>query len=517
MVRPILIICIIVLLILELSLALLPPTARDALIYHLAYPKLYLQHGKIFEIPFAFYSYYPMNTELLYMLPLYFGRDNLAALMHMAFGLMTAGLIYYYLKSKIDSTYTLLGALIFLSTPIVIKLSTIPYVDLALAFYSTGALLAFLLWKEGKAVKWLLLAAVFAGLAAGTKYNGLYIPMILAFMTLYASRNDRPLKALLIFASISIAIASPWYVKNAIQTGNPFYPLFFNISFGGLKIPDQPTVPIFLKRQLFYGENWIDIISIPVRVFFQGRDDNMQYFDGVLNPLLLIFLPFAFRIKNQESRYIGAFSLFYFLLVFFTTDMQIRFLLPILPALVILTVTGINRLMEFTKIKVLVMIATASLLSFNFIYLADYFGEKEPLPYITGNVSRDEYLIKHLRGYESNLYINKYLPKDAKILMIYAGDRGYYLDRYYYYNSYLSGQPIKEAFEGSRDGRDIAEKIRRKGITHILMDERLFGEFMENNLNVREKGLYYDFLKGYLKELHTSEGYKLYEILNPAS
>lgn len=516
MVRPILIACILALLILELPIALLPPTARDALIYHLAYPKLYLQHGKIFELPFAFYSYYPMNTELLYMLPLYFGRDNFAALIHMAFGLMTAGLIYSYLRNRIDATYALLGAFIFLSMPIVIKLSTIPYVDLALAFYSTGALLAFLVWKERNGVKWLIFSAAFAGLAAGTKYNGLYVPLILAFMTLYASRNDRPLKALLIFLSISIAVASPWYIKNAIQTGNPFYPLFFNI-FGGLKIPEQPTVPIFLKRQLFYGENWFDMLSIPIRVFFQGRDDDMQYFDGVLNPLFLIFLPFAFRIKSREIGHTGVFSLFYFLLVFFTADMQIRFLLPILPALVILTVIGINRLMGLPKIKLLAVIATASLLSLNLVYFADYFGKKEPLPYITGNVSKDKYLIKHLRGYDATLYINKYLPKDAKVLMIYAGDRGYYLDRNYYYNSYLSGQPMKEALEGSRDAGDVVKKIRGNGITHILLDERLLGEFMGNNLNEIQKGLYYDFLKGHLKELHASDGYKLYEILNTAS
>ncbi|MEK7850936.1 MAG: glycosyltransferase family 39 protein, partial [Deltaproteobacteria bacterium] len=457
-----------------------------------------------------------MNTELIYLLPLYFGRDTLTALIHMAFGLMTAGLIYYYLKSKIDSTYALLGVLVFLSTPIAIKLSTIPYVDLALAFYSTGALLAFLVWKEGKDVKWLLLSAASAGLAAGTKYNGLYVPLILAFMILYASKNDRPLRALLIFISISIAVASPWYIKNVIQTGNPFYPLFFNI-FGGLKIPEQPTVPIFLKRQLFYGENWFDILSIPVRVFFQGRDDDMQHFDGVLNPSLLLFLPFAFHRRYSDTGYLCLFSIFYFLLVFFTADMQIRFLLPILPALVILTVTGINRLMEFSKIKLLVIVAAASLLSLNLVYLANYFVKKEPLPYIAGNVSRDEYLTKHLRGYETILYINSHLPKDSKVLMVYTGDRGYYIDREYYYNSYLSGQPIKEALEGSRDGRDIAKKIRGKGVTHILLDERLLGEFMENNLDVREKGLYYDFSKGNLKELHASEGYKLYEILNPAN
>lgn len=512
MARPILVIGILALIIIELPIALLPPTARDALIYHLAYPKLYLQHGRIFELPFAFYSYYPMNTELLFMIPLYLGKDSLAAIIHMAFGLMTAGLIYYYLKSKIDSAYALLGAFIFLSTPIVIKLSTIPYVDLALGFHSAAAVLALLRWRVDKKTKWLVISGIFSGLALGTKYNGLYISMILAFMCLHMARHERPFNALAIFLSISIVIAFPWYIKNAIQTGNPFAPLFFNV-FGGLKIPEQPTVQILLKRHLFYGENWFDILLVPLRVFFQGRDDDMQHFDGVLNPILLLFLPVAFHRRYSDTGYLGLFSIFYFLLVFFIADMQIRFLLPILPALTILTVIGINRLMGFSKIKALVIVAVAAMLSLNLVYLAVYFGNKEPLPYITGKVSRDEYLIKHLRGYDASLYINKSLPKDAKVLMIYAGDRGYYLNRDYYYNSYLSGQPIKEALDGSRDGRDVAKEIREKGITHILMDERLLGEFMENNLDDKSIALFSRFSVEYLKAIYSSEGYIIYQIL----
>lgn len=510
--RILLLSALLLLILFEIPLALLPPTARDALIYHLAYPKLYLQQGRVFELPFAFYSYYPMNTEILFMVPLYFNKDVLAALIHMAFGLMTAGLIYHYLKSKIDTTYALLGAFIFLSTPIVIKLSTIPYVDLALAFHSMGAVLALLRWKERKEVKWLGVSAVFAGLAAGTKYNGLYVPLILTLMTLHVSENSRPLRAFLIFLSISIAVASPWYIKNAILTGNPLYPLFFNI-FGGLEVPGQPTVPVLLKRHLFYGENWFDILLIPVRVFFQGKDDDMQHFDGVLNPVLAVFLPLAFRDKSADLRYMGLFSVFYFLLVLFTADMQIRFLLPILPLLTIMAVTGIKQMMDFPRAKFIAVIIVVSLLSSNLVYLMDYFKKKEPLPYLAGKVTRKEYLLKHLRGYEAYQYINQTLLAHAKVLMIYTGDRGYYIDRDYYYDSYLSGQPIKGAIEGSKDAVDVAKKIREMGITHILIDERLFGEFMENNLDERQKGLYYDFLKGYLKELHASEGYKLYEVL----
>ena len=56
-------------------LASVPPTSRDALTHHLAVPKLYLQHGGIYEIPWLEFSYYPMNLDLLYMIPLAFGND----------------------------------------------------------------------------------------------------------------------------------------------------------------------------------------------------------------------------------------------------------------------------------------------------------------------------------------------------------------------------------------------------------------------------------------------------------
>lgn len=341
--RILLLSALLLLILVEIPLALIPPTARDALIYHLAYPKLYLQHGRVFELPFAFYSYYPMNTEILFAVPLYFGLDSIAAVVHMVFGLLTSLLIYKFLKIERNRTCAILGALIFLSTPIVIKLSTIPYVDLALAFHSTGAVLALLKWRDSKETKWLILTGIFAGLAAGTKYNGLFIPLLLFFMTLHIAKNSMPLRSSLIFISISAAVASPWYIKNFILTGNPFAPLFFNI-LGGINIPDQPMVPIFLKRHLFYGEGWLDILLIPLRIFFQGQDDNLQYFDGVLNPILLIFLPFAFRSKGAIG-YLGLFSLLYFLLVYFTADMQIGFLLPIIPMLAILSVIGIKALM----------------------------------------------------------------------------------------------------------------------------------------------------------------------------
>ena len=56
-------------------LAWVPPVSRDALTHHLAVPKLYIMHGGMVEIPHVPFSYYPMNLDLLYTIPLYLGTD----------------------------------------------------------------------------------------------------------------------------------------------------------------------------------------------------------------------------------------------------------------------------------------------------------------------------------------------------------------------------------------------------------------------------------------------------------
>ena len=121
-----------------LILCTTPPISKDALIHHLAVPKLFLKHGGIYEIPTMDFSYYPMNLDLLYMVPLYFGNDIIPKFIHFGFAILTAWLLFNYLRRRIDVTYALLGVCFFLSTPIIIKLSINVYVDLGLVFFSTA-------------------------------------------------------------------------------------------------------------------------------------------------------------------------------------------------------------------------------------------------------------------------------------------------------------------------------------------------------------------------------------------
>ena len=136
------------LIMLIIILASVPPVSRDALVHHLAVPKLWIAHGGIYEMPDKVFSYYPMTLDLLYLIPLYLGNDIVPKYIHFAFALATSFLIFNYLKRRLDVNYALLGALLFLSTPIVVKLSMTAYVDLGLVFFSTAALMYTLKWRE---------------------------------------------------------------------------------------------------------------------------------------------------------------------------------------------------------------------------------------------------------------------------------------------------------------------------------------------------------------------------------
>ena len=122
----------------ELLLCLTPPVSRDALIHHLAIPKLWIRHGGWFETPWAQFSYFPMNVDLLYLVSLMFGNDALPALIHLLFGWGTGYLVYRYLRDREGRAWGLLGLLVFASTPMVIRLSVTAYVDLGLLSLREG-------------------------------------------------------------------------------------------------------------------------------------------------------------------------------------------------------------------------------------------------------------------------------------------------------------------------------------------------------------------------------------------
>jgi hypothetical protein len=526
-------------------LASVPPVSRDALTHHLAIPKIWIAHGGMVETPDMIFSYYPMNLDLLYVIPLLFKNDILPKYIHFLFALGTAWLIYYFLRQYINKQFALLGVVLFLSTPIIVKLSVTVYVDLGLIFFSWASLYFFLKWCDRQfRLQYLILSAISCGLALGTKYNGLVLLLTMAFMVPityslkqnqnlsrkeYRQRYRNSIKGLQwtgIFVLIALILFSPWMIRNIIWKQNPIYPLFDrvfnppeqNTQFAGQK-EKQPPKTAFWTRRYVYKESLGETLSIPIRAFFQGQDENPKYFDGKLNPCLLIF-PFIafFNIKdrrlvalNFHRTIFAVFAVIFILFVLFQVDFRIRYMSPAIPALVVLAVFGIKNMVFWVSMQsgIFRMVGTGGvllLIGFTFFYNTNYvygqFNDIRPFDYLLGKVDRDTYISRYRREYPVIRYANQTLPKDARILCLANGNRTYYIDRKVH---------LAEDFFESSNGRflesELIKKLGRYGTTHIIIDKISASNWIRQ-LKPKERAIFENVF-----QKHTKLLFEKYDVL----
>jgi len=538
-------------------LSYVPPVSRDALTHHLAVPKLYLKHGGIYEISELEYSYYPMNFDLLYSIPLYFGNDIIPKYIHFSFALLTAWLIFSYLKKRIDTCYALFGVLLFLSLPVIIKLSITVYVDLGLYYFSTASLVYLLKWIEKDFnIKYLIISAICCGFALGTKYNGLIVLFLLTLFVPFIylrpvkNKTSKQYKAIgysMVFFFTSLIVFSPWMIRNNTWTGNPIYPLYDNlinhdkIVSAKASIIDSDDSAIktsnnifkeykenwgpFAVRKVIYKEKWWETALIPIRVFFQGKDENPKYFDGRLNPYLFFLTFFAFiNFKRQsnklrtEKKIFLTFALLFLLYSFVQTDMRIRYIAPIIPPLVILSVLGLHEIITVINkkysgntralLKGCVFVFLVFLVSLNAFYIIGQFRIVQPMSYIRGKVGRDEYIEKYRPEYAAINYANHNIPANAKILCLFLGNRGYYFDREIAFSFDLVSKVVLQ--EGSSD--KILVDLAKRRITHILVRYDLYNKWLQDNYNNREKEIINKFYEKHTNLIFSKNRHGLYQL-----
>jgi hypothetical protein len=522
---------------------LTPPITRDELIHHLAIPKLWIQKGGFYETSWADFSYYPMAINLLYVIPLYFKNDIVPKFIHMAFGLGTGWLIYSYLRKRYNAIWAMLGPVIFLTTPIVVWLSTSAYIDLGMTFFTTAALLSLIQWRDTGYRKkaWLVLGACAMGIAVGSKYNALIAWFIvnLTMIVMHVRDENRQPSALgygILFFIVSAAVASPWYIKNFMLTGNPFYPLFDSVFktfqnsqdiVGVVKQGSEKIVGegmgFFQFRGYLYNENFWETLAIPVRMFFQGEDNSYQYFQGRLNPILLLFLPVAFLNKTyrKEQFFFLTFCFCFIFLAFFLTAKQVRYILPVLPFLTILAVMGIRNLSDQLNannanvnraIKVCLYLTVTALLIPNAIYLHQHFYKIDPLPYVFGKETRDDFLKRHLIDYEAVQFINQQLPKNAIVYTIYLGRRGYYLEREYRNDPSFGTKIISRLVNSSTNEKEFLNTGKAIGATHIFLRTDLTDQFLRVNFSPEQIDQFIGCANKYWKVLYNKDGFAVWEL-----
>lgn len=513
-----------VILLTEVILGLVPPAARDELTHHLAIPRLYARAGRIIEVPIAPYAYYPMLLDMLYTPWVYWGYDSIPKLVHGLFGFLTGLLLYAYLSRRMNAVYGLLGFFFFVSVPTILRLSHWAYVDLGLTFYSTASLLCLLRWREEKESNpWLVPAALSAGFAVAAKPNGmvawLLLFLLFAFTLMKATERGwgRMGSALALFCCFGLLPFLPWLLKNWLQTGNPLFPLlagFFAVGSGeGETAVGSIGLGIFAKRELLYGESFWQIAALPLRVFFLGRDDSPQYFDGVLSPILILPLPWAFKGKwIEEKRMLMSFALLFLAYALFLVDLRMRYILPIVPPLVVLLVYGVFNIYLRIARPAYLFAGLVFFAGLHLAYLWHYFREVAPVGYLLGQESRDAYLVRALPEYSAFQYINRELPATAKIYLLFVGRRAYYCERDYFHDGGELPGLLLGAIRSAKGPADVDRQLKEKRLTHLLVRDDLLLRFLRDNLTPAQQSVWDGFASSHLKGLFRQSGYSVLQL-----
>ena len=507
-----------IILIASFVLTLTPEIGKDALIYHLAVPKLYLLHHGFYFIPGNAFAGYPLLSEMHYLLALFLQNDILAKAMN--FVILCGILIGMNLFARHvlqNQRFSSLSMVIFASIPSVFAVSHAAYNDLFVTFFTLAAIYSFFRWSEERLTAWLILCGLFSGSAAACKYTALLLTPIGCLGILWLAKRSgngarETFRHLALYAATALIAGSPFYLKNWIVTGNPFYPFFYGIFGGKGWDPDQARLYDLLIQNLGMGRNLLDYLLLPWNLSLRAKMDGIE-FDGILGPIFLLTLPFLAALRHWETPL--RMMLIYVLLTFCfwaSSAQQIRYLIPLFPLLAIVVGAILTGYRNRKVIFGLLLCIVAGSLAFNGYHIAREFIKINPLPVAVGLESRDRFLSRTLPTYPMYRFVNESLPPDARVFLIYMKNFTFLCDRDCYADAMFETHTIQKILREEASPDRVRNRLKADGFTHILYNDLyLLGE--PSPLSAEEKQLFLAFQNSHLHSIRQQGFYRLYRLI----
>jgi hypothetical protein len=226
---------------------------------------------------------------------------------------------------------------------------------------------------------------------------------------------------------------------------------------------------------------------------------------------------------KMEKKILLAFSLLYFAFVFFCTDLRARYFSAIIPPLVILSIYGVKKMLavlsapppqQLKRIGMtFIVVSTFLALLLNSLYIFGQYRVVAPFSYLTGKVSREQYIENYRQEYPAMSYINANLPSNALILFIFLGNRGYYCDRDYVFDMINNKSTLGKLIRSSAEPDMVFLDLRRMGITHLLIHLDIFKRWAKNSFDPRDQALLDRFFEDHLRLIYLKSGVGLFQVM----
>ena len=445
--------------------SMLPAIDFDVLEYHLQGPKEYFQNGRISFLPHNVYTNMPFGVEMLHLIGMELMNDwwwggLVGQLLVALYGVFAAVLIAGAAARLGTRWAGCLAAIVYLTTPWIYRLGVIAYVEGPLCYF-VAALIWVLVrgWNEEEIPRgrfWALLGLL-AGGATACKYTAILpatIPWgVLSVVDAWRRRSARPVLAYVLGWSVVMA---PWMVKNVIDTGNPVYPLAYEV-FGGRDWTEareaqwanahgpRPITAAYLRHSV------MEVI---------GRSDWQS-------PLYFAFAPLAFlnRRTRKAALWLGLFLVYGFATWWLLTHRLDRFWLPLLPAAAVMAGLGADWSDSLAWRIVRGGVLVVAILT-NLIYsstalagLNEWTGD---LAFLRRDVPR--------RLNAPLIATDERLPPDAKILLV-GQAAVFHVEHPILYNTVFNPEII-ETLASGRSPSEFQVVLHERGITHVYVDWR---------------------------------------------
>jgi 4-amino-4-deoxy-L-arabinose transferase-like glycosyltransferase len=488
-----------------------PVHSFDEAIYHLSVTKRFADQHQIYAVPDNWAGNGPFLIQMIYAVCLIAKTDIAAKFFSLLLALLCSLSLYGFGRRFFSHQVGIIAMFAFWGAGMVVEVAVTARTDVSLAFILFLATYAMMAYFESAKTGWLYTSAILSGFALGVKYTaGIWI-LLLAVLYLVESFIRKSTDALtilkrgIVYTAIAAALASPWFIKNAVWFHNPIYPFvtgevaefkspgtrFFNaedeakleVIYEAARATD-PGLAVLRKQQLerSAGER-IERYPLKVWEYFtmpdiynMAEENHYPNYLFLISPLILLFF------KRRWLMWLAAFSVIFFLAVTSTSWVG-RILLPVYPALTIICSFLLSELIEWGKKNGLqkFWIPILALLTISIVttivgysgYLSFKQAQKEQaFDFISGNISRRNFMLSQFY-YPPLDYINHQLPKDARVMMVGA-QMSYGLERDYIAEVNWDSTDWRRLLVRSQSFEDVSQDLKRQGITHILFTDSLF-------------------------------------------
>lgn len=467
----------------EVPASLAPPVGGDQTKYQLAYARLYGMAGGLVPTPWTFWGQQQFLQNFLYAAGFALHGDTLARFLNLVSGILAALSLATLARRHLGRRTGAIAGALFFTLPMSWSLMLRAGSDLAVVAYAALAISAVLDWASGQRAGDLRRAALLAGLAGGTKVMGLLVPALLAVVVLVVMVQrawpiGRVLASGVTVGVLVLVMACPWYVRNAVETGNPLYPFGQSIFPGtnwsaeaGAYLDDyyeQYRTTFAARRE---GEPYagLAVLRFPwdLTMYPESFENSpRQAYD--VSPLALAFVPgvLLLRRRRAASIIVAGVGLAFTAIIAGGAWAHPRYVLPGVALLMAAAVPAAQLVCGRRLAAAVFTLTIAGNLALSAFLLRPMWGDQVRVS--VGRMPPTAFLRKYSDRYRFWEKANAAIPPDGTVAVLEKIPHPYYIDRQFILLSYLEQGLVDYRRVDTVDA--LAHALAERHVTFIAVD-----------------------------------------------